>query len=333
MSDLKFGVVIASYNGEKYIQEQLQSIVEQSVPVREIVISDDGSSDETKNIINDFILLHPEISIKLVDHIPSGFISENFYNAIALLDSVDYVFFSDQDDKWITDKVKYFSEAIKEMKFPDLVFSDAFVVNSDMSIQRESLIKELGSKLYKDLINTNKYFEFYPNYMNCKRILKWNIVTGMNTCIKYSFFKSLRKLPSGVLHDRWLMLNAFFSGRLCYLPIKTAFYRQHSNNVVGVQKKKSIIEKRKSMCGYLNRMEKYYDALFFLTSNSFGKDIKAYNYVAEYSNFYKRRLNYLREKKFANIVKEFLGGGYTKYTYNWQRQLLNDFLFCILCRT
>lgn len=331
MEKIKFGVVVATYNGETYIREQLESVLKQTYPVSEIVISDDGSSDRTIEIVNDIISKNNFVNIKFVKHNSTKQISDNFCYAYTFLDNVDYFFFCDQDDIWKNDKVDIFYKTIGEKEEPDVIFSDAFVTDEGLVPQKKSLIQQLGSKLYNDLIKTNEVYEFNYDLKNLKRILKWNIMTGMNTCVKKSFFNKIVPVPFGILHDRWLMQKGFLEGRIYYIPEKTAFYRQHISNTVGIGKKKTTSEKLHSVNVYLNKIMNIYNSSIELNAKGNIKNTKMKTYLLKYIDFFFKRTKALEKKNFMKLILIALRGGYIKYTYNL-RQLVNDLAFCILFR-
>ena len=331
MGNISFGVILATYNGEEYIEEQLESILKQTYPVEQIIISDDGSFDNTKNIVKRIITENGQKDIRIIDHKSTGNISDNFCNAYNYLINVDYIFFCDQDDKWEQDKVKIFFDSISERNYPDLVFSDAIISNADLSVRKDSLIKELGNGLYRDLINTNTVFEFHKDIFNCKRILRWNILTGMNACVKYSFFKTVMPIPKGILHDKWTMLCSFFGGRVCYIPKKTAYYRQHGANSVGIKKKKSILDKKKALEKYLQKMIDISNAFIVLQKKYDNiNNIEEKKILYDFSSFYENRCKILQKKRVMQVVINALKGLYDKYTYNKYRHIINDLAFCIM---
>ena len=98
-------VAVTTYNGEKYIEEQLQSICEQTLSVDEIIIVDDCSTDNTVDIVENFILRNEEKRIHLLVNKKNLGYTKNFYKAISMTHG-DYIFLSDQDDIWKTNKVE-----------------------------------------------------------------------------------------------------------------------------------------------------------------------------------------------------------------------------------
>jgi glycosyltransferase involved in cell wall biosynthesis len=105
----KISVVMCTYNGEKYLREQLDSIVNQTYPIYEFIIQDDCSTDATFDILSEYRLQYPYI--KLYQNEKQKGINENFFSAISLATG-DYIALSDQDDVWVLDKLKIQIESI-----------------------------------------------------------------------------------------------------------------------------------------------------------------------------------------------------------------------------
>ena len=131
-------VCIATYNGEKYIKRQLESILSQLTDVDEIVISDDGSNDNTISIINE--LNDNRVRI-IYNQGPHGFVP-NFENAIRNAVG-DIIILSDQDDEWITGKV---NATVDAMKTYDFVYVDNVTVDSNGNVLEKSRVKALKIK-------------------------------------------------------------------------------------------------------------------------------------------------------------------------------------------
>ena len=123
-------ICMATYNGEKYIKEQIDSILPQLSKNDEIIISDDSSTDDTLSIIRSFNDHRIKIFSGCNFHSPIS----NFENALKYAKG-DYIFLSDQDDVWLENKVERMMEALKQYS---LVVSDCYVVNKDCEIIRNS---------------------------------------------------------------------------------------------------------------------------------------------------------------------------------------------------
>ena len=134
----KISVCMATYNGEKYIKEQLESILPQLSEQDEVIVSDDGSSDHTLDIVRSF----GDERIKIYkNELENGF-SKNFENALNH-SSGDLIFICDQDDVWMPDKVKVMREALKTHPF---VIHDAVVTDGELNVRFESFFEHYGIK-------------------------------------------------------------------------------------------------------------------------------------------------------------------------------------------
>lgn len=216
-------VLVSTYNGEHYIKEQLDSILNQSYNEVEIFIRDDGSSDRTVEIIEEYIGMHK--NIHLIDNDENLGCAASF---LSLLEHVnaDYYFFCDQDDVWSEKKVEItLSSFLNNNDIPHLVHSDLFVVNESLNMINQSFYD------YQKLDPIIGYDK--------KKLVVQNYIVGCTVCIN----KELRDLVvkyiniSGIngiaMHDWWIALTAMFFGKITYIARPLVHYRQHDNNVLG----------------------------------------------------------------------------------------------------
>lgn len=325
---LKFGVVIATYNGENYILEQLNSIVSQTKQVDEIVITDDGSSDSTRKIVNDFINNNINLKIKLVEHTNTKSIQDNFIYGCSFFEDVDYIFFCDQDDVWIKNKVELFYDNIIKYNQPSFVFSDAKVVDSNLNVINDSLVHTLSDNLYNELCNSDKPILFMQNKQNTRSVLLWNIATGMNTCVKFEFIKKYNKLTKKILHDYFYFMISYFTNSSLFIPNKTALYRQHNFNCVGVNKKKNLKEIIKNKTKNIEILKlRLIDYKFIYSEilNYLSDDSKSF--FISFIDFIEKRIKYLSTNNCISIF--FLLHKYRLFTNRWTNQIVKDFLFCL----
>ena len=244
-------ILLATYNGEKYIKEQIDSILVQMDDAGSeccLYIHDDGSKDSTPEIIERYCLNHPD-QIKLLEGKATGGSTKNF---MYMLDSVgaDYYMFSDQDDVWYPHKIrKQYDEMLKsENKYssysegshiseiytlerdhaseysgevPLLVFSDMDVVDESLNIISDSFFKYSNLNPYRTMLH---------------EIVFENVVSGccmfFNRCLrdmalKYSDVNAIK------WHDWWITEIATSCGYISYIPEKLMMYRQHGDNSVG----------------------------------------------------------------------------------------------------
>ncbi len=198
-------VCIATYNGEKFIAEQLESILSQELPVDEIIISDDSSTDRTVEIIKSY----SDFRITLLEN--NNFRSPifNFENALKHATGA-VVFLSDQDDIWSPSKVRVMSEYLRHY---DLVISDASLIDSSCCVVEDSFYKlrNSGPGFLKNL--------YKNSYLGCCMAFNKNILD-----------KSLPFPVNIPMHDMWLGMIANFSGKTLFCKEKLVYYRRHSSN-------------------------------------------------------------------------------------------------------
>jgi len=218
-------ILMATYNGSKYIQEQLNSILEQTYSNWNLIIRDDGSSDNTIEIIKKYIEKYP-LKIKLIeDNYKNIGITMNFSKLVEYSTS-NYIMFCDQDDVWKKNKIEKTFSQMKNLEnkvniaMPLLVFSDLTTVDNKLNIINESFWK---SQKINPEISKNLY-----------QVLAQNVVTGCTIMInkksKEQFFPISTK---NILHDHWLVVNICKYGKIAYINESLIYYRQHSTNKLG----------------------------------------------------------------------------------------------------
>ena len=227
---MHISVALCTYNGQKYIQDQLYSIISQSVPVQEIFIIDDGSSDQTGDVIRDFISnLPPSVSTKIVfkTNQKSLGIAGNFQSCISETTN-EWVMLSDQDDLWHSDKVKNLIQAVEQNPITKL-----FCTNAE-------LVDETGQTLGYTLFQALKISKWEKRKLKSPNafyaLLRRNLATGATMFLNKDAYLKALPFPKNWLHDEWLAIIAAFSGSFKLLEINTIDYRQHSSNSIGAKK-------------------------------------------------------------------------------------------------
>lgn len=218
---MKFSVAMCTYNGETFIRQQLQSILQQSLPVDEIVICDDNSKDNTVAIA-DSILKDSGISYKIIVNTPALGVADNFLKALRYT-AGDYVFTCDQDDVWHEDKVRIFADAIDASQ-KELYFSDGILVDGAGN--------SLGSTIWEALNITNELASPDPLF---HKLLNHPMVTGAAMAVSRQLIDRVSAIPKNWLHDEWFSIVAALADNAAPIFQPTFDYRQHGNNVVGVK--------------------------------------------------------------------------------------------------
>lgn len=228
----KVSVAMATYNGEKYIKEQISTILDNLRECDELIISDDGSTDNTINIIKEF----KDERIKFLEGPKKG-LKKNFENAINNTTG-DYIFLTDQDDIWMHDKVKEMLDVFKSSNYI-LIQHDAIVVDENDRVIFESFAehRKVKTGIIKNLIKNS--------YHGC--------------CI--AFKKELKDkilpIPNNIyLHDQWIGMIAELEGKTYFLDKKLIKYRRHSDNTSSF-KHLSIPKMIKNRVQYFFRLLEY----------------------------------------------------------------------------
>lgn len=221
---MKVSVIVCTYNGSNYIEEQLNSIYLQDYCPYEVIICDDNSQDNTLSIIESLAGNYPQISTKIYRHKQRLGYIKNFEFAIKKTTG-DYVFFSDQDDIWKNNKIRTFLECFKTGKF-DLIFSNAFIYK-DGKVEKNLLSKKVNlNKTTINEINSGNAFDI---------LLKFNVITGATMAIKREIVNKVTPFSELMVHDAWIGLVVSCIGNIHYINEPLIYYRQHNNNQIGVQ--------------------------------------------------------------------------------------------------
>lgn len=212
---MKVSVCMATYNGEKCIKMQLDSILKQLRDDDEVIIVDDCSTDNTLNIIENI----NDIRVKVyMNESNLGFLA-TFNNSINL-STGDIIFLSDQDDIWMNNKIERVLETFRNSK-ADIVFHDAIIVDENMNILYHSF-----SELRKISTNTIRNFIF-NSYTGC--------------CMAFSSKVKDLILPipaDAIYHDRWIgIIGSIFNKNIKFIEENLIYYVRHGNNVSPMSKR------------------------------------------------------------------------------------------------
>lgn len=235
---LKYSVALCTYNGEKYIIEQLHSIADQTIRPSQIVISDDGSSDKTIELAQQF-LSTTGITFEIVKNKKIKGVTGNFSNAFTFC-TEDIIFTSDQDDVWVKKKAETMLKVFESHNDAMLVFSDGVLVNEKLQPIGSNMWTSVG--ISKNMLIEKDWFSYLLN--RC-------LVTGAAMAFKKTLFEESEKIPKSWLHDGWLAWKAFSKNGLYACNEKLIMYRQHGNNVVGM----SSVTSFKRIMNYFKRFK------------------------------------------------------------------------------
>lgn len=218
-------VIMATYNGEKYLREQIESILNSSYQDFEIFIYDDGSTDNTLKLISEYEKLYPS-KIHIHQNEKNLGVCINFLRAVSMT-TMDYIMLCDQDDVWKPDKIAKTLKRMKNMEsrfgknLPLAVFTDADIVDENLNIINKSFFG---------------YNHLDPSKTDLAHILMENKLIGCTVMINSSVRKLLHNYPLPInakFHDWWIALITSSMGKIGYINERTLYYRQHSSNIVG----------------------------------------------------------------------------------------------------
>jgi len=219
-------ILLATYNGEQYLSELIQSILAQTHPHIRLLVRDDASTDKTPQILQEFASCYSD-KIRIIPTHRNLGVKGNFSELMNHATS-DYIMFADQDDRWHPDKVVKSLKQLKQLESewgaetPLLVHTDLTVVSANV-----------------DLISPSFWLYSYlnPHLDTLNRLLPQNVVTGCATIFNRALLNLAWPIPTeAVMHDWWLALVAKAFGQISSLPIPTLLYRQHTSNDTGAKK-------------------------------------------------------------------------------------------------
>lgn len=228
MNNKKLAILLATYNGEKYLRQQIDSILNQSFSDYMLYIRDDNSTDSTKNIIKEYVLKYPEKIKEIKDNKIANGARNNFLlllKHVYGLKKYSLFMFCDQDDVWQKNKIELTIneyDKVIDKNIPILIHTDLYVVDKNLNMIYKSFFQY--SKLKKDYVKFNNYL-IQNNVTGCTVCINKKLVDLINFDIKYIF-----------MHDWYFALIASAFGQVIFINNQTVYYRQHGQNVVGAKK-------------------------------------------------------------------------------------------------
>lgn len=210
-------IAMCTYNGERFLREQMDSLIRQDYPNLEIIIVDDCSTDSTVRILSEYSEKYPHIRV-ISNERNLGFV-KNFEKAISLC-SGEYIALCDQDDIWFENKI---STLLKNIGPADLIYS------------RLQIIDEQGNEVKKTPLSNLNRLEGKCHL----GLLLGNCVTGHAALVRKSALEKAMPIPAGLpVHDHWIAFVTAANNGIKAYPEVLSLYRQHASNVVLGKKKR-----------------------------------------------------------------------------------------------
>lgn len=274
-------ILMATYNGERYLDAQLESIYNQSFPNWRLFIRDDGSTDSTLKILKKWSRLDKRIEIVNMDSSVRGQLN-NFDLLMKYSNGFDYdyIMFSDQDDIWFTNKIKTTLDFLKKNENgPTLIYTN--YLENDKN----------GNFLNKYKFDMEKMFGY-------SRLLVQNWIMGCTIMVNASLFNICQGVPKEAEnHDNWIVLMALTYGKIVYLNKVTMFHRIHNKNVTNNFNKMNIAGKVLNFINEFNNRKSFQaneknltDIILSRSLNRKNKYIEKYNFILKKKNKLKRIL-------------------------------------------
>ena len=258
----KVEILLATYNGEKFLREQLDSIIDQEYKSWDLLIHDDGSVDNTILILNEYKNTYPNKIKLLIDQKIFSSASKNFFHLIENRSRKANLYcLCDQDDIWHKSKLKFIIE-----RYNSIDNKEPVLIHSDLS-----LIDSKGELLEK---SHNKLINFQKSLITKKTTLYYNPVPGCAMSINSTLADKISYSKYMVMHDWWILLSAIYeNATVLYIKSPLVKYRQHSGNVFGYKKINILILFIRlflKIPGYIKNVKKAYaqSKQFYYQSNS-----------------------------------------------------------------
>lgn len=224
-------IMLGTYNGEKYIKEQIDSIIQQTYKEWKLYISDDSQDNGTIQIIKEYLVKFPEKMVLLEKRDRTDGAKGNFSYLFENMGTADYYLFCDQDDVWNTEKLKYLVKIMDNMNNdnPRLLYHNIEVVDEELKSICTSFTEYSGLTLRKN--------------DSLKQLLMYNCIPGCSMIFNNALKELINKIPQeNAMHDWWVVLVAeCFNSEIIYVKKILGLYRQHRDNEIGAIKKVKLV--------------------------------------------------------------------------------------------
>jgi glycosyltransferase involved in cell wall biosynthesis len=303
----KTSVIVCSYNGQSYLREQLNSLLNQDKLPDEIIIIDDCSKDNSWDLICDFKNSNTHIIIRTFRNDNNiGFVN-NFSQAIKLATN-EIVFFCDQDDVWSDKKISTVFQHFITDPLLTCFHTNAEIVNENLQSSGKDLFSTLKvDKREMNAMKTNRYFEV---------LLRRNVVTGATMAVRRDMLVKSLPIPPDWIHDEWIPIVNSLAGKVAFDNKLLIKYRIHDRNTVGLGDGGSNFKT------LLNRgtVKSFYEARISKLSHLRNRGItnpSQSKYLEDYISHLQWRLSVAilpYPKRIRPIIGQVLDGSYSQFS-------------------
>jgi glycosyltransferase involved in cell wall biosynthesis len=287
-------ILLSTYNGDKFLNDFLNSLLTQSYKNWKLIVRDDGSKDKTIDILESFSQKYPEKVEIIKDSMGNLGPWKSFFHLLKY-SKEKYVMFADQDDIWLPKKIEITLNKmiLSEKKFgenyPILIHTDLKVVDQNLNNIAESFWQ---------------YQNLNPEHKSLNYLLVQNNVTGCTVMINKSLKNLINPFPTkAIMHDRWIAIVASAFGTINYVPESTILYRQHNNQNIGARKY-SLLSYYKF---FIKNPQRVRDSII-KTIEQAEEFLKIYNYKLnkeqkDMLNFYIQLPKLSKKERIKNLIK------------------------------
>lgn len=327
---MKISVALCTFNGQKYLSEQLDSIARQTRLPDELVVCDDRSTDRTTEILTEFSGT-AKFPVRIYTNEENLGSTKNFEKVIGLCDG-DIIFLSDQDDIWSAEKLDKMAAEFENDPNVGLVFTNARLADADLRPLGVRLWHFSFSKRDRKLFRAGKALDV---------LLKYNVVTGATMAFRSRFRPLVLpvKTATDLIHDGWISLMIAMVAEVKFIDATLITYRQHSNQQLGLllpklnvpaqERHDDFIENRKLGLKRLSELRELFsgdDLVQRLTEFSGGRRIDRETMLAKIDESirqvelslkhleFRKALPQARVKRILPIVSELVSGRYGRYS-------------------
>jgi glycosyltransferase involved in cell wall biosynthesis len=341
---LAISVALCTYNGERYLAEQLASIAAQTRPPAELVVTDDASSDATLSILESFAATAP-FAVRLYRHADNRGSTQSFEETIAAC-AAPLIALCDQDDVWRPQKLEHLATALECDAAAGYAFSDAAVV--------DAMLRPMGVQMWDTVGLADGAWQDFRGTRQFEMLLERTRVTGATMMIRADYLALCRPFPQGVVHDRWLATMLSGVGAFGVAINETLVdYRQHAAQQIGIARRRRgslrvqasrdfVLKQRRRMHAELAFGRHFIGNLDDLLSKSGALDDVQTRHARRSRALASKQVEHVAARAALDdmpaaaigvtITRELMSGGYHRYS-GGVRAALADLWYCLRYRS